>query len=137
MKNLVDDLVRVKALLWSRIDRGLIAADVLPLAPLSMIEAIQAHGTCRVQDLAIESVLTTGGASQAVDRLVERGLCRRVDNPSDRRSSLIQVTEQGDAEARAARAVCDRLLEEIFEPLSDENRKALAEMLSGLRASLG
>ncbi len=133
-RQLFDDLVRTKALLWSGIDRELIAGGVIGLGPLSMLGAIGAMGRCRVQDLAIDAVITTGGASQAVDRLVNQGLCRRVSNPDDRRSSLVELTPQGRETLSAAEGVFSQVLDTYLKPLSASERASLATSLRTLRA---
>lgn len=135
LRNLFDDLVRVKALLWSAIDRGLLDAGMLGLAPLSMLSTIDSMGRCRVQDLAIDAVITAGGASQAVDRLEKLGLCRRMTNPEDRRSSLVELTSAGRAAVAEANEVFDDLLESQLASVGAAERESLAHTLRSLRAA--
>ncbi|MGO4535096.1 MarR family winged helix-turn-helix transcriptional regulator [Leifsonia sp. 2MCAF36] len=134
LRELFDDLVRTKALIWSGIDRGLADGGLIGLGPLSMLNAIHSRGRCRVQDLAVEAIITTGGASQAVDRLVRMGLCQRIDNPDDRRSSLVELTGDGVRAMSAANVAYDELLETYFAPIPTGERVALGSALGLLRA---
>ena len=49
----------------------------------------------RMGDLAAQATITPSGATRVVDRLVERGVVRRVDCPTDRRATYAALTEQG------------------------------------------
>jgi DNA-binding MarR family transcriptional regulator len=48
-----------------------------------------------VYDIAHELAITTGGTSKLVDRIEASGYCRRLPNPADRRSSLLELTPAG------------------------------------------
>jgi len=50
---------------------------------------------CRLQNIVAKLPITVGGASQAVDRIAAKGLCVRHQDPNDRRSSLISLTDLG------------------------------------------
>ena len=45
--------------------------------------------------LAEHTMVTTGGLTKRVDRLVERGLVARVDDGDDRRRRLVRLTDDG------------------------------------------
>jgi DNA-binding MarR family transcriptional regulator len=64
-------------------------------------------------ELARQRMISSGGATAAIDRLERRGLVRRLPNPADRRGSLVRLTDEGlrvvdDAMARNVEA--DRAL---------------------------
>ena len=46
-------------------------------------------------DLARHQMMTSGGMTSAIDRLERKGLVTRTPNPSDRRGSLIGLSEEG------------------------------------------
>lgn len=48
-------------------------------------------------DLATTLMVTTGAMTNVLDRLEEAGLVRRVRNPDDRRSVIVEATEAGVA----------------------------------------
>jgi len=59
------------------------------------MQVIARVSPCRVYDIAAELSITVGGTSKLVDRIEAAGHCRRVANPDDRRSSLIELTNAG------------------------------------------
>jgi len=67
-------------------------ANIVSLRRKSVIDTIPG---CRVYDIATELSSTTGGTSKLVDRIEASGYCRRLPNPADRRSSLLELTEEG------------------------------------------
>ena len=98
---LFTDLVRLETRLYNVLDTRLKAEHDLPLGQFEFLRFIAAHGTTRVFDLAHELAITVGATSKAVDRLESAGRIRRTANPSDRRSSLVELTSAG-AEVLAA-----------------------------------
>ncbi|GAA1938534.1 MarR family winged helix-turn-helix transcriptional regulator [Amycolatopsis minnesotensis] len=53
------------------------------------------HPDTRVGDLAAFFAIGVGATSKGMDRLEGRGLVRRVPDPADRRSSLLELTDTG------------------------------------------
>lgn len=92
---LFTDLVRLETRLYNALDARLKAEHQLPLGQFEFLRFISAHGTTRVFDLAREMAITVGATSKAVDRLESAGRIRRTANPSDRRSSLLELTPAG------------------------------------------
>jgi DNA-binding MarR family transcriptional regulator len=92
---LFTDLVRLETRLYNALDARLKAEHELPLGQFEFLRFISAHGTTRVFDLARELAITVGATSKAVDRLESAGRIRRTANPSDRRSSLLELTPAG------------------------------------------
>jgi DNA-binding MarR family transcriptional regulator len=79
-----------------------------------------------------ELVLTSGAMTNRVDVLEQAGLVERHPDPSDRRGTLIELTEEG-------KAVVDRAIEEHLEGeaemvahLSKEQQRELADLLKRL-----
>ena len=56
---------------------------------------IHLMGSCSVSDIADPLDITPAAASQAVDRLVQRALIERKENPEDRRAKLLSLTDHG------------------------------------------
>jgi MarR family transcriptional regulator, organic hydroperoxide resistance regulator len=90
------DLVRLETDLWNRVDARVHREHGLPLAWLEVMQVISATPGCRVLDVAEALLITVGGASKVVDKVQAGGWCRRLPNPNDGRSSLIELTESGD-----------------------------------------
>jgi DNA-binding MarR family transcriptional regulator len=96
------DLVRLETRLYNVLDARLKAEHELPLGQFEFLRFISAHGTTRVFDLAREMAITVGATSKAVDRLESAGRVRRTANPDDRRSSLVELTAEGERLLAAA-----------------------------------
>ncbi|WP_432505147.1 MarR family winged helix-turn-helix transcriptional regulator [Kineococcus arenarius] len=66
---------------------------------------------------ALADALGTGAShvSKIVRRLEEDGLVQRSTDPSDRRASLITLTESGEVAARGIYALGDRMIAEVLE----------------------
>lgn len=63
-------------------------------------------------------------ASQMIDRLEADGLVYRIENPRDRRSKLVELTEEGVERMNHAYERHHALAQKLLEPLSEEERIA-------------
>jgi MarR family transcriptional regulator, organic hydroperoxide resistance regulator len=89
---------------------------------------------CRVYDIANELGITTGGTSKLVDRIEASGYCRRLPNPDDRRSSLLELTEEGRRMlAEAGTAFDDELQHRLGAALPERTLRQFASTLTRLR----
>ncbi len=90
-----NELVRFETELWNGVDVRLRSEFDLPLTRFEPMQVIERVASCRVYDIAAELSITVGGTSKLDDRIEAAGHCRRVANPDDRRSSLIELTNAG------------------------------------------
>lgn len=97
----------------------LLELDGLTQATLARVQRVEAPSMCRM-----------------IDRLERDGLVERRPSPDDRRATRVHLTDAG--RRAALRGVDDvrALDEEIFGELSDDERLALADMLSRVLARL-
>jgi MarR family transcriptional regulator, organic hydroperoxide resistance regulator len=134
LRQLFNDLIRFEIEIWNAADDRLKTDFDLPLAqfePMSVMERIPG---CRVFDIAGELGITTGGTSKLVDRIEARGYCRRLPNPNDRRSSLLELTAEGRRVlARAGRALDEELQRWLGDALPERTLRQLAATLARLR----
>jgi MarR family transcriptional regulator, organic hydroperoxide resistance regulator len=136
LRQVYDDLVRFETKLWSTVDDRLQKESGVSLASFNLMLIIQATPQCRVFDIAQALAITVGGTSQAVDRLEAAGRCVRKANPTDRRSSILELTKEGAALLSKAAVVFDDALELLFgAPLSKVKLAQLADALGILRRS--
>ncbi len=123
-------------MLWAAVDGRLQNECGVTLASLNVMLVIEATPTCRVHDIAQALAITVGGTSQAVDRLEAAGRCARRANPSDRRSSILELTPEGKALVDRAAPVFDSELDRLLRaPLPGTALTHLADALSTLRRS--
>ncbi|GAA2823848.1 MarR family winged helix-turn-helix transcriptional regulator [Crossiella cryophila] len=77
--------------------------------------------------IAQEQVLTTGGATRLVDRMVRAGLVERVAEPGDRRVHLVRLTEAGERTAvTAARLHARNVQRYLLDALPADERELFA-----------
>ena len=86
-------LLRVASLLSDEIDKELQEASGIGLSEaLVILQIIFAGGRLRMADLADTLVVTRGGVTKIVDRLVDAGHLERVPSEDDRRVVFAAVT---------------------------------------------
>jgi DNA-binding MarR family transcriptional regulator len=114
LRQLFNDLVRLEIEVWNAVDARLKSEFGLPLTHYEPMSVIGRLPGCRVYDIAAELGITAGGTSKLVDRIEANGYCRRLPNPADRRSSLLELTPEGR-----------RVLDEADVAFDDELRRLL------------
>ncbi|HEY2199934.1 MAG TPA: MarR family winged helix-turn-helix transcriptional regulator [Mycobacterium sp.] len=130
------ELVRLETELWNAADARLRADFNLPLSRYEPMRVIERRGSCRVNDIATELVITIGGTSKLIDRIEASGHCRRGPNPDDGRSSIIELTPSGRRLlAKASLALEDELNARLGVALSPRMLQQFAASLTKLRAS--
>ena len=84
--------------------------------------------------------VTSGGLTGLANRLEKRGLIRRVSHPSDLRSTLIELTADGEALARQTMAEFSEAEEALMSRLSNADRVRanafLQKLLHSIEAAL-
>ena len=74
-----------------------------------VIDLLQEFGPMTAGDVARAAHLSTGAVTTVIDRLVERGMVRRMDDPGDRRRVIVGIT-----------AKTDHACTEIYGPVHDD-----------------
>lgn len=88
----------------------------------------------RMSELAHRLHVVPRAVTPIIDALEDAGFVRRGIDPGNRRSTLLELTDEG-------RRTCQRIVElrtraagELFAPLSDEQRRTLTELLEHVYA---
>ncbi len=135
-RTVFNDLVRFEIEIWNAIDARLKSEFGLPLTHFEPMTVIDRVPSCRVYDIAAELGITTGGTSKLVDRIEASGYCRRLANPADRRSSLLELTAEGKRLLEAAGEVFDEELQRwLGSAVPERTLRQFASTLSRLRAA--
>ncbi|HTV98777.1 MAG TPA: MarR family transcriptional regulator [Streptosporangiaceae bacterium] len=136
LRRLFNDFIRFEIELWNAIDARLKRDFDLPLTHFEPMSVIEEHPGCRVYDIASELCITTGGTSKLVDRIEASGYCRRLPNPADRRSSLLELTPAGRRIFAEAGAAFDEELERwLGRAVPERTLRQFAATLARLRAA--
>jgi MarR family transcriptional regulator, organic hydroperoxide resistance regulator len=136
LRVLFSELVRLETELWDAVEDRLRAYHGITLPFFEFMQIISRRPSCRVQDIAAELSITVGGTSKIVDRLEAAGYCARHANPSDRRSSILALTPDGQRLLpKITATVDDELGARLGSVLSGRPLSELIQTLSGLRAA--
>ncbi|MET7457801.1 MarR family winged helix-turn-helix transcriptional regulator [Streptomyces sp. NPDC005574] len=131
------DLVRYETRLYNALSERLRAEHVLTMGQFEFLRIIDGRDDCRVNDLAQEAAITVGATSKAVDRLEAAGWVVRRPNPSNRRSSLLELTLAGRKVLAAATPTFeDGLRSWLADLLTADSLEQLASTVGLLRRAL-
>lgn len=136
LRQLFNNLIRFEIELWNAVDARLKNEFDLPLTHFEPMLVIDRLPKCRVYDIASELGITTGGTSKLVDRIEASGYCRRLPNPDDRRSSLLELTPEGQRILTdAGKAFDDELQRRLGTAVPERTVRQFAATLARLRAA--
>ena len=102
---------------------------------LRIIARGQDEEPLRMTELADRLGIVPRSVTTVVDALEEAGLVRREVDPRNRRAILLRLTDRGAAVRDDLREARRRAAEELFAPLSADDRDALASLLRLLDSS--
>lgn len=109
-------LARAYAAVSSKVDAD-IAHNDLTTTEFGILEVLHHKGPLLLGEIQRKVLVTSGGITYLVDRLVEKGLVKREECPNDRRARYAVLTPAGDA-----------LIRRIF----PDHAERIARVLSGL-----
>jgi MarR family transcriptional regulator, 2-MHQ and catechol-resistance regulon repressor len=112
-----------------RVDRTSIADSGLSLSDFAILEALLHKGPLPINRIGEKVLLTSGSMTAAANRLMERGLIKRIRDASDGRCFHLHLTIEGRRLIEAAYAVHARNLERIAGVLSPVERSDLVRLL--------
>ena len=96
------NLLQVHAVVVPAIESDLVEGHGLSLAEYELLLRLVTGGPHRMHELADLLMVTKGGVSKLVDRLVRRGLVSRSDDPDDRRVVIASASDAGRESIEAA-----------------------------------
>lgn len=120
---------------FDRWTRSLLGADAPSVPRLRLLYTLHCNGSQRMADLADALDVTPRSITALVDGLETERLVRRQPHPTDRRATIIELTD-------AARAAVDASLEHqdaitaLFDTLSEADRAALVRILGTLETRM-
>jgi DNA-binding MarR family transcriptional regulator len=134
LRRLFSDIIRFEIEIWNAVDARLKSEFGLPLTHYEPMSVIARLPGCRVYDIATQLGITTGGTSKLVDRIEASGYCRRLPNPADRRSSLLELTAEGRRVLDEAGAAFDEELHALLgSAVPERTLRQFAATLTRLR----
>lgn len=103
---------------------------------LATLERAGAPHALRPTEIYRTLMMSSGGLTDRLNRLEEKGLVAREASTADRRSMLVRLTRKGRMLIAAAFAEDMRAEEALLSPLAKDERKTLARLLAKLLAGL-
>jgi MarR family multiple antibiotic resistance transcriptional regulator len=132
-----DDLVRCETRLYNALNDRLRADHGIVTSQLELLRFVGRHPGTRVADIAGNFAIGIGASSKGLDRAERSGWVRRVPNPADRRSSLVELTASGAQLLEQAEVTFAATLAPLLAPAGATGELASAGvLLARLRASL-
>ncbi|MFW5735554.1 MAG: MarR family winged helix-turn-helix transcriptional regulator [Oceanidesulfovibrio sp.] len=104
----------------------------MTLPQMHTLEILGVNPPLRMKELAQKMGVTTGTLTVQVDRLVRSGMVRRCPHQEDRRSILVELTEEGREQFLQHHGLHEQLTRDITAGLTDEERDTLTDLLSRL-----
>lgn len=108
------------------------AYDVTPSQVRAIRVIVKHAGGVRSSELAHHLGIAPRSATEVVDALEAKGLVERSPDPSDRRATLVALTERGRELAEDVRRARGVASEKLFERLTRVDRDHLARILRTL-----
>ena len=126
-------ITRLRAALFAAVDREVAPWGISAAQGTILIYIAHGRGN-RAADIARDYSYDTGSMTRMIDRLVNKGLLRRVRDAADRRSVLLELTARGakltgELPAVAAKTLND-LLRGFSRPELDQLKGYLGRMLA-------
>ena len=115
-----------------QVDQTSISDTGLNLSDFMILEALLHKGPLAINSIGEKVLLTSGSMTAAANRLSERGLITRNQDPADGRCYNLHLTTEGRRLIEAAYAVHAENLERMATILSDTERKELMRLLKKL-----
>ena len=127
---------RIRLVLWKaakaveNVDKASIARTGLGLSDFAIMEALLHKGPLPISRIGEKVLLTSGSMTAAINRLENRGLVQRIQDPSDGRCFYVHLTRDGRRTIQAAFAAHEKNLDEMVGVLSAEERGELVRLLA-------
>lgn len=99
---------------------------------LRVLEQLHCKGATTMRPLAEDLGLSARNLTAVADSLEAEALVQRVAHPTDRRATILELTDSGRAAAEDALAPRFAEISSLFEPLTDTQRHRFVATLSAL-----
>jgi DNA-binding MarR family transcriptional regulator len=93
------------------------------------LNVLDAEGSITQQQLGKCTGIDPSSMVSTIDDLEAGGLVERRQHPSDRRAHALHLTDEGRATLTRGRQLARKAQEDLFEPLSADERKVLHDLL--------
>lgn len=110
---------------------GLFAKSTgLSMPQFSVLMQLHHKGACGMSEISEQFEVTPAAASQLVDKLVQSGLIKREEDPSDRRAKVLDITGKGRTLIQQGIEERYRWVDELAGRLTVDERAQVSEALN-------
>jgi DNA-binding MarR family transcriptional regulator len=102
----------------------------LSMPQFSILMQLHHKGACGMSEISERFEISNAAASQLVEKLVQGRYIKREEDPSDRRSKLLNLTAKGTALIQQGIEERYRWLDELVKDLSAEEKSKVSEALT-------
>ncbi|MEW1654659.1 MarR family winged helix-turn-helix transcriptional regulator [Streptomyces sp. NPDC057555] len=106
--------------------------EQLPMAQVELLQVLAEHSPARISDLAARQRLAASTVSGLIGQMISSGLVARAVDPSDRRASVVTLTEAGRTQLTAWTGAHERRLDDALAALGETDRAAVRAALPAL-----
>lgn len=128
----VSVLIKRSALIFDKYANQLLTPYQLTSSQFRILMILYKAPVRSVRQVDIESAfsMTNPTVTGLIQKLEKSGLVKRVANPEDKRSKLLELTEYAESKREEFIALADSLEQEMTEGLSETEVNMLAELLN-------
>ena len=119
LSSIMPDLMRQ----FLRRQSGALARGKISVPQMAIMQLLLKEKICTMTDISEHLGITMAAATGLADRLVAAKLVQRSGHLKDRRIVNITLTEKGKAIVQDARRQMEKVTEDVFGKLTDEERK--------------
>lgn len=124
-------LIRTGQALEAEVNRAMLASVGVGQPVLNSLAVIEgAHRPLTPSEISERTLTSSATMTATLDALERRGWVRRVSNPDDRRSVLVEITDEGQAVTDRFLPGIRKLDVAIFAGLSLAERKTMLKLLA-------
>src|SRR5579859_2083025 len=126
---LLAHLLRMGKGVEARMDGVLGELNLSSTRMMALCQIANANGEISLSQLASQLAFVKSNATQLVDRLESDGLVRRVQSSDDRRTTRIELTDEGKQDMQAAFRALTVLEDQLRQMYSPEERAQLLALV--------
>lgn len=129
-------LMRINRLLRQLADQEMMAQTLTPAQMWFLMRLAETGQPQPISYFADGVFSNRSNATQMIDRLESEGLVERMKNPTDRRSVLVRLTQNGEQRLKEGRACHDELALTLLGPLDETERRDAIRVLERVHGLL-
>lgn len=128
------ELDRVLRKIESQMHRHMPAVDRGRVGPMGglLLMQLESMQPCSIQSLATAMARDNSQLTRLIRNLETKNFLKRTTSPTDGRTTLLSLTDEGSLFIREAKNVLTKVVEQVAAPLNTQERAVLLDLLRKL-----